>query len=115
MLNYPLYKLYTMGPRWGNVGFWEGRPSPDICAELTNAPASFWEKNPSECDRIIEKKVASMGVLIAVALYTYGVITGVAACVRGAVHLIGASIHERVSGSTLPRPGRRGGTRAERD
>lgn len=115
LLNYPLYKLYTMGPRWGHLGFWEGRPSSDICAELTNAPASFWEQHSDECERVIDKKVTSMGVLIAVTLYTYTVITGVAACVRGMVGLIGTSIHERVvSGSSPPRCGGRAETRHER-
>ena len=64
LLTYPLRMLYLHGPRWGRVGFWEGRSEPNICAELTGAPAVLWQREHGECRSMIDRKVAGIAVLI---------------------------------------------------
>ena len=41
----PLGDLYLRGPSINGYGFWSGKNMEDICAELTNVNASFWQIN----------------------------------------------------------------------
>lgn len=82
-LTYPIRKLYLFGPRWGSVGFWEGRQKEDICAEITGSPAAFWKQAEAQCDALINRKVQSVAVLLAAGAYTYIVMAGFASIVNG--------------------------------
>lgn len=60
----PLAWLYLNGPRgWG---FWGGASLPDICAQLTNTRAQFWNSETAtqaECADIVERHYWSYVVL----------------------------------------------------
>lgn len=83
LLIYPIRKLYLYGPRWGSVGFWEGRQREDICAEITGSPASFWKQSEAQCNALIDRKVQSVAVLLAVSAYTYLMVAGFTSVVSG--------------------------------
>lgn len=66
----PLAWLYLEGPRaWG---FWGGATFPDICAQLTNTRAQFWEQSAdasAECVSIVQRHYWSYVVLVSSVSY----------------------------------------------
>ncbi len=74
----PFEWLYREGPV--ALGFWGGLTPPDICAQLTNTHAHFWnatDPNRQECLDLIDRHFWSWMVLAAVVGYVsamgYGV------------------------------------------
>lgn len=57
----PLKDLYLRGPCFNGIfgifGFWSGKNQEDICAELTNVNASFWQVQAEACGELIAKRV----------------------------------------------------------
>lgn len=67
----PLEKLYFGGPQLYGYGFWGGRESADICAELTSAPASFWHKESDQCNQLLGKQFRAFMVALETLLWLY--------------------------------------------
>lgn len=65
----PLLKLYLYGPRFGGWGFWGGKDSNDICAQLTNVPSEFWAANREECFHLITKSFYSFLIIFEILCY----------------------------------------------
>ena len=63
----PLINLYLLGPT--QLGFWGGKSLPDMCAEISQAKASFWISNPEECTDLVQHKVGSFLVLTETLIY----------------------------------------------
>lgn len=79
----PLAWLYLEGPRaWG---FWGGATFADICAQLTNTRAQFWEQSDSasaECQDIVQRHYWSYVVLASTVSYAVSVVWTVRCCCR---------------------------------
>lgn len=60
---YPLKLFYQHGP------VWKGMPVPDVCAQLTNIPASFWYNQTDMCESRFEREFNSFGITIGVTMY----------------------------------------------
>ena len=56
-VSHPLSYLYLNGPSVGGYGFWEGQTPSDICAYFTHVGAYHWDKNPTECQSLIDRHV----------------------------------------------------------
>lgn len=71
----PLAWLYLEGPRaWG---FWGGSTFPDICAQLTNTRAQFWQQSAetsAECIDIVQKHYWSYVVLASSVSYAVSLV-----------------------------------------
>ena len=72
----PLELLYTKG-----YPLWQGRPSADICSQLTNVEASFWAQpqNIETCDSLIQKRFNSFFITVGILLY-FGAIGTIVGC-----------------------------------
>lgn len=67
----PLQKLYFGGPQLYGYAFWGGRERADICAELTNVPAEFWQSQPDQCEQLLDKQFRAFLIAIETLLYLY--------------------------------------------
>lgn len=65
----PLANLYLRGPSIHGYGFWSGKTMPEICAELTNVPSEFWERNPLECQDLVSHQFESFVVAVETVIY----------------------------------------------
>jgi hypothetical protein len=65
----PLCNLYLNGPSLGGWGFWESKPFPDICAQLTNVPSLHWEHHLDACKALINRRFD--GILVSVYFLIY--------------------------------------------
>jgi hypothetical protein len=64
-----LRKLYFGGPQLYGYGFWAGRQSADICAELTKVPAQFWSEQTEECAHLLDHQFGALSILVETGLY----------------------------------------------
>eukprot|EP00741_Cyanophora_paradoxa_P001580 tig00000492_g1531.t1 len=62
----PLTVLYFHGP---TLFFWGGLPLPDICARMTDVPASFWERHTDACRGLCLRRLTAFVLAAAVAWY----------------------------------------------
>jgi len=80
----PLAWLYLEGPRaWG---FWGGATLPDICAQLTNTRAQFWNEESTafrECEDIVQRHYWSYVVLASSVGYAVAVVW----CIKRACYI----------------------------
>jgi hypothetical protein len=70
----PLFYLYLKGPDLninGNasIGFWSGRDSHDICAEVTRVAAEHWRQNSDVCDELIQRRFMTYYVFLEMVVY----------------------------------------------
>lgn len=66
----PLATLYLEGP--AALGFWGGVPLADVCAQLTNTNADFWQSTDATvraCEENVERHFNSWMVLTTTAAY----------------------------------------------
>jgi hypothetical protein len=63
----PVKNVYLKGPKI--LGLWGGDELHDICARLSGGESSFWSRNISECNGIINKHFESYYILISTILY----------------------------------------------
>jgi len=68
---WPLSHLYFFGPAFQGYGFWQGRTATAICAQLTPSAEEFWQKQPLECQRIIDTHFYSLLVPLEIGFYFY--------------------------------------------
>jgi len=93
----PLFELYINGPAFHGVGFWQGKPNEDICAELTSVSSSHWIKDSQECNDIIQRRFFSTVVVIYTAIY-FTVLFKLAAVAARSRPCCSRSLCKRVSG-----------------
>lgn len=56
----PLFRLYLVGPRWGWLGGWYGKPAADACSELSPMlSAAFWHAHERQCEALLWRRFAS--------------------------------------------------------
>lgn len=65
----PLMELYFKGPWLYGYGFWSGKSSTRICAELTDVPEDHWIQNVNTCTNLIERHFEAFIVFIYFILY----------------------------------------------
>jgi len=82
-LSAPLWALFHKGPSW--LGGWQGRDQADMCAEITNSPATFWIVHESECTGIVEKKFQSYQIVVQTLAYAYLLFTMLGLIVRACI------------------------------
>lgn len=96
----PLRSLVLYGPRLQlnlgigrvDVGFWQGLPLKDICAQMTNSGSDIWAVNEAVCTEKIEASVTALEIFLAVYVYA---------------HVVRASMHSLWGlASSLYRPAR---------
>ena len=51
-----MWLVYMHGPRVSGMGFWEGAPHADICAQMTGVSADMWHRNQANCFQLIVRK-----------------------------------------------------------
>jgi hypothetical protein len=68
-LLFPLHVLYRHGPALLGVGFWEGRPTEDVCAAITGVDSRFWAMHRDACVQLIDRKFQSFALTLTVLLY----------------------------------------------
>lgn len=78
----PLRQLYRNGPR---PLFWGARSTADVCYEMTNFDAKFWDAHVGDCTDMIDERFASFLATVECVLYficLYKLMTtGIAECV----------------------------------
>jgi hypothetical protein len=67
----PFRRLYFLGPEFNGFGFWQGRPSHEICCIITGVSGDLWMKNTEECEDLLNRKFTSFVVLFEAAIYLY--------------------------------------------
>lgn len=67
----PMYYVYRNGPSLHGFGFWYGQDDFTICSELSKAPYKHWEKNPSECQSLIDIHFHSFVSILFFVTYCY--------------------------------------------
>jgi len=82
-LSAPLRALFRKGPSW--LGGWQGRGQADMCAEMTNSPATFWIAHRLECTDIVEKKFQSYQIVVQTLAYAYLIFTMAGLIVRACI------------------------------
>lgn len=82
-LSAPLRALFRKGPSW--LGGWQGRDQADMCAEMTNSPATFWIAHELECTDLVEKKFQSYQIVVQTLAYAYLVFTMAGLIVRACI------------------------------
>lgn len=65
----PLRALYFGGPRIMGWGGWEGIAPHEICAQLTQVPASVWIESASACGDLLERKFQTIAIGISSLAY----------------------------------------------
>ena len=61
----PLHYLYLRGPALAGWGFWAGKRSADICADITHVPAHTWDTSMApECAELVNRKFESFYVAV---------------------------------------------------
>lgn len=65
----PLRQLYFYGVGSHTVGFWGGRASHDICAQLTHVDATHWLRHPDTCAALCEQQFYSFATTVATCVY----------------------------------------------
>jgi hypothetical protein len=73
-LIWPLRLLYRFGPDLHGFGFWNGQALSDICAQLSQVPASFWARNAAECQALYERHEFAFLISVYFFLYMLGLI-----------------------------------------
>ena len=56
----PLRRLFLRGPRF--LGFWGGIEASELCARLSDVPASFWDAQEEQCRSVVDREVAAFVV-----------------------------------------------------
>ena len=67
----PFRRLYFQGPEISGFGFWQGRPSNEICSMITGVSGDLWIKNMYECEDLLDRKFVSFVILVEIVLYVY--------------------------------------------
>lgn len=65
----PLRYLYLNGPSFFGFGFWNGANTDHICSEMTKVNDGFWTLHPNECNDLINQRVQSFMIMIAILFY----------------------------------------------
>ena len=60
----PLIQLYLKGPNFHGYGFWNGKPSIDICSYLTGRSSIKFYEDPEECFQILFTQVDAFLIAI---------------------------------------------------
>lgn len=64
-----LEAVYWHGPSCGGYGFWNGKDPADICAQLTEIPASHWIQNMSVCKTKLYVQFTSFRITVGIILF----------------------------------------------
>ena len=67
----PFAHLYLSGPSINGYGFWHGLQSEEICARLTNVPASHWIQHEDQCMQLVQTHFQAFLVAVQVIIYGY--------------------------------------------
>lgn len=67
----PFRRLYFDGPECAGFGFWQGRPSHEICNMITGVGGDLWTSNAEECEDLLERKFKAFVVLFETLIYWY--------------------------------------------
>ena len=68
---HPIRSLYFLGPSIGGLGGWGGLNHEDICARLTQIPASHWSVFSTGCEELLQRKFTSILVVSYCAIYLW--------------------------------------------
>jgi hypothetical protein len=68
---HPIRSLYFLGPSVGGIGGWGGLNHADICAHLTQVPASHWTVFSSGCEELLQRKFTSILVVSYCSIYLW--------------------------------------------
>lgn len=69
ILEVPLMELYFNGPGLYGYGFWSGKTTQHICAELTGVPEDHWINNTNVCLVLIQRQFEAFLVFIYFIIY----------------------------------------------
>ena len=92
LVDRPLYRLYRHGPT--RLGCWAGADDDDVCAALSQAPASVWQRETLECQDMIQRDFTSRLVVVQVGVHAW--------CLHGTLSLLCAAARRACC---PPRPG----------
>ena len=75
ILGRPLKFVLRYGPRVNfgllDVGFYSGKSSYEICAEISGVPSLHWSFDPAACESMIQQRIDSWAVLVGGIIYLF--------------------------------------------